>query len=243
MFLYLAFCLIALCCCLRVEIPGLFIQNRYIWPAWVWTQNTEIHFMHLKALKNLTSFWMLPSGLVFGSWTDTFPWNSATNNQHHQWILQSSERHPLIPDFIDSIFHWEKAAIICDSSGSTKWKGFVQSSAPRGTLARVAYQPLQRWMANWKHLKTWSGYSNVVPSYKRSLTRFLPTKQIDLVYIWFIIPVPNKPMMKYWKFCSHLSGFIHEQMKRSKRLAGIKTVADVSPVALHLEKTNPNEGE
>ncbi len=98
------------------------------------------------------------------------------DNQHHQFILKASERHLLIPDFVDSIFHGQKAAI-CDPSGSTKWKGFVQSSAPPGTLARVAYQPLQRWMANWKHLKRWSRYGNIVLFHWRTLTGPLPIKQ------------------------------------------------------------------
>lgn len=170
-FLYLAFCLIALCCCLSVGIPGLFIQNRNIWPAWVWTQNKQGSRNTVHASQSFEKPHIVLNASKWpGVWLLDRHLPMKLCNQHHEWILQSSERHLLIPDFID----WQKAAVICDPSASTKWKGFVQSSAPRGTLARVAYQPLQRWMANWKHLKTWSGYSNIVPFCWRSLTRLLP---------------------------------------------------------------------
>lgn len=245
MFLYLAFCFIALCCCLCVEIPGLFIQNRYIWPAWVWTQNKQGSRNTVHASQSFEKPHIVLNASKWpGVWLLDRHLPMKLCNQHHQWILQSSERHLLTPDFVDSIFHWQKAAIICDTFASTKWKGFVESSAPRGTLARVAYQPLQRWMANWKRLKTWSGgYSNIIVISYHFIGEVWPDSFHQTNRSGLSSPSPTNQWRKFGSFvCSYLSGCL-KQMRRRNRLAGIKTVADVSPVALHLEKTNPNERE
>lgn len=109
MFLYLAFYLIALCCSLCVEIPGLFIQNRNIWPAWVWTQNKQGSRNTVHASQSFEKPHIV---LNASKWPDVWLLDRHLPmklcNQHHQWILQSSERHLLIPDFIDSIFQLGK---------------------------------------------------------------------------------------------------------------------------------------